>query len=177
MAAAAQGPPRPGEDECRAALRDIWRSRPQVSAPILLRRELERHLGLPQRSLDDVQWVAQLSQAERAAREEQRRAERGGRRRAADGGRDLRAPRPKAARRARPPACGAERGWRELWDTRRFADAAVECGGRRLEVHRAVLAARSPVLMAMFGQERACGRGSRGRWSSRTLALASSRRC
>jgi len=44
-------------------------------------------------------------------------------------------------------------GWRELWESRRFPDAVVHCGGRSFEVHRAVLGARSPVLNAMFSQE------------------------
>mmetsp|Transcript_4210 Transcript_4210/g.11625 ORF Transcript_4210/g.11625 Transcript_4210/m.11625 type:complete len:232 (-) Transcript_4210:88-783(-) len=44
-------------------------------------------------------------------------------------------------------------GWRELWESRRFPDAVVRCGGRAFEVHRAVLGARSPVMNAIFSQE------------------------
>lgn len=44
-------------------------------------------------------------------------------------------------------------GWRDLWESRRFPDAEVHCGGITFDVHRAVLGARSPVLDAMFRQE------------------------
>eukprot|EP00747_Dinoflagellata_sp_TGD_P093912 gnl/TRDRNA2_/TRDRNA2_165915_c0_seq3.p3 gnl/TRDRNA2_/TRDRNA2_165915_c0~~gnl/TRDRNA2_/TRDRNA2_165915_c0_seq3.p3 ORF type:complete len:144 (+),score=20.52 gnl/TRDRNA2_/TRDRNA2_165915_c0_seq3:69-500(+) len=42
----------------------------------------------------------------------------------------------------------------ELWSSRQFPDATLSCEGSCLEVHRAVLAARSPVFKAMFQQER-----------------------
>merc|ERR1719277_2636815 len=37
-----------------------------------------------------------------------------------------------------------------LWQGRKFADAVISCGGRSVSVHRAVLAAASPVFERMF---------------------------
>jgi len=44
-------------------------------------------------------------------------------------------------------------GMRTMWEKRQFTDATVSCGQRSFPVHRAVLAAKSRVFEAMFGEQ------------------------
>merc|ERR1712176_1040770 len=42
---------------------------------------------------------------------------------------------------------------RSMWESKKFTDAIVKCSSEAIPVHRAVLAASSPVFNAMFGNE------------------------
>ena len=40
-----------------------------------------------------------------------------------------------------------------MWEARQFTDAVVACGGQAFEVHRSVLAVKSPVLASMIATD------------------------